>query len=109
MSSPTRLSKSPVGIREGTRVILREITATLQNSPPAMSPGKKVINLLINFSKNLNFSSQQFFINILKSKKDCIILVDIFFIDLTFLFKKVHIKLLVSLLVLQICTNNYIQ
>lgn len=35
MSSPTKIQASPKGIREGTRVILREITATLNNSPPS--------------------------------------------------------------------------
>lgn len=32
--------------REGTRVILREITATLQNSPPSKTPTKNKVHIL---------------------------------------------------------------
>lgn len=42
MSTSPGQHSSPLGNnnREGTRVILREITATLQNSPPLKTPTK---------------------------------------------------------------------
>ncbi|KAK0159028.1 hypothetical protein PV328_009960 [Microctonus aethiopoides] len=37
MSSPTKINSSPMGAREGQRVILREITKSIHNSPPSMN------------------------------------------------------------------------
>lgn len=61
------MSSSPksVGgtVREGTRIVLREITASLHNSPPMQSPRRKVfyLHFLRNFGSPVLFTLTQTF------------------------------------------------